>query len=93
VDANYRYVNGPKDCTIRRTTKFYLPTVTSNVNTAADIPVVNIYADPLGWLGKIVAGDNYVAVATSELTAFEGPILMKSYDEVQMSDALESRTP
>jgi len=93
VDANYRYVNGPKDCTIKRTTKFYLPTVTSNVNTAADIPVVNIYADPLGWLGQIVAGANYVAVATSELSAWEGPILMKSYDEVQMSDALESRTP
>lgn len=93
VDANYRYVNGPKDCTVKRTTKFYLPGVTSNVNTAADIPVVNIYADPLGWLGQIVAGANYVAVATSELSAFAGPILMKSYDEVQMSDALESRTP
>lgn len=93
VDANYRYVNGPKDCTVKRTTKFYLPTVTPNVNTAADIPVVNIYADPLGWLGQIVAGSTYAAVATSELSAFAGPILMKSYDEVQMSDALESRTP
>lgn len=93
VDANYRYVNGPKDCSIKRTSKFYLPTVTPNVNTAADIPVVNIYADALGWLSKIVTGDNYVAVATSELDAFEGPILVKSYDEVQMADALETRTP
>jgi hypothetical protein len=86
-------VNGPKECSVKRTTKFYLPGVTGGITTGADIPVVSTYADPLGWLSKIVSADNYVAVATSDLTAFAGPILMKSYDEVQMSDALESRTP
>jgi len=51
----FRVVNGPKDCSVRTTERYYLPGITAGVNSASDIPGVPIYADPLGWLGRITA--------------------------------------
>lgn len=51
-----RLVNGSKDdCTIKTTENFYLPGVTTGITTAADIPAVPLYADAIGWLGRILA--------------------------------------
>ena len=171
-----RLVNGAKDCTIRTTEKFYLPTVTTGITTGADVPSVPLFTDPIAWLGRIVAtthtsvtataatdkltktahgmvtgdcfivlvlggatglatltqyfaikvdADNwkaaasqaaaiagtavditvdgtamtvlvpapYAAIGVSKLASWLGPILTKSYDEVELADALEVRSP
>jgi hypothetical protein len=92
-DAATCYVNGYKLCTVRRTKKFYLPGVTTGITTYADIPDVTVYTDPVAWLGRLVAGSTYAAIAVSDLEQWMGPILMQETSEVQMSDAIDTVTP
>ncbi|HVT74587.1 MAG TPA: hypothetical protein VHD61_15745 [Lacunisphaera sp.] len=174
--AGLRLVNGTRDCSIRTTERYYLPGVTAGISSAADIPSIPLYTDPLGWLSRILAGvltavatvasndrlgktahglatgdsffvvsqggasglsiltqyfaikvdadhfqaatssenaaagtavnltadrsdlvllvpANYAAVAVTNLKSWHGPILMKSFDEVQLADAVETRDP
>lgn len=90
--AAVRYVNGQKDCTIKVIQKFYLPGVTPGIATGADIPTTPLFADAIGWLTAISSGMSYAAIAVADVKSWKGPILVKTIEEVQMSDALESRS-
>lgn len=100
-NALVRYVNGNKNCSIKRSHYFYLPgyTVagTIAVTTGADIPNYDVYTDPTLWLGRIVptaAAATYAAIEVSAIGYYEGqpgsPVLTQVVDEAQMSDALDS---
>lgn len=100
-NALVRYVNGNKNCSIKRSHYFYLPgyTVagTIAVTTGADIPNYDVYTDPTLWLGRIVptaAAATYAAIEVSAIGYYEGqpgsPILTQVVDEAQMSDALDT---
>lgn len=93
-DADACYVNGPKQCTVKSTQKFYLPGVTSGITTYADIPDQTVYTDPVSWLGRILAvPTGYACIAVADLTQWMGPILMQEVTEIQMSDAIDTVTP
>lgn len=93
--AAVRYVNGQKNCSIKRTTLFYMPGYTSGITTGADIPNFPVYTDPTSWLGVLVAGTAYAAIEVSaiEFWPVAGPIYQQTTDEVQMSDAIDTITP
>lgn len=92
-DAAACYANGPKVCTVREVTTFYLPGVSTGITTYADIPTQTTYLDPVSWLGRIVAASTWAAVEVSDVSQWLGPILKQSVTEIQMDDALDSVTP
>lgn len=91
--AGHRYVNGVKNCSIKRSTYFYLPGFTLGITTGADIPSYGVYTDPVSWLAVIQAAYTYAAVQVSDVDYWLGPILRQVVDEVQMADALKEITP
>lgn len=94
TDADACYVNGPKVCTVRYTTNFYLPGVTAGITTYADIPTQTIYTDPKSWLGRIIAvPTGYATIEVSDVQSWQGPILMQEICEIQMDDAIDTVTP
>ena len=89
--AAARYVNGPKVCTVKQTKKFYLPGVTSGITTGADVPNQDVYTDPISWLGRIIAvPTGYACIEVSDLTQWNGPILVQEIAEIQMADAIDT---
>lgn len=93
-DAAACYVNGPKVCTTRHTTSFYLPGYTLGIATYADIPTVTVYSDPVSWLGRIIAAPTgFAAIEVSDVTQWKGAILQQEIVEIQMDDALDTVTP
>lgn len=60
-----RIVNGPRDCTVRSTRRFYLPGVTPGVSTGADVPQIETYQDAPGWLSRLTATTHTSVTATA----------------------------
>jgi hypothetical protein len=61
-----RIIHGTKeDCDLKRTTRFYLPGVTSGISSGASLPPVQLYRDPIAWLGRIVATTHTGVTATA----------------------------
>lgn len=87
-----RYVNGPKECVVRKTQKFYFPGVTPGINSFADIPRYIPDTDPIRWLQAIQSGNTYAVESVSDLTQWRGQILVQELNEVLMSDALTTVT-
>lgn len=89
--SSTRYVNGPKSCSTRSTMKFYLPGVSMGITTAADIPLATPETDPVSWLTAVVSKPTGWAVdGSTELAAWEGPILVQDVIELQMDDAIDT---
>ncbi len=88
-----RYVNGPKECVVKRTQKFYLPGVTSGISSFANIPTYAPETDPISWLGAITAGNAYAIESVSDLSQWKGQILLQELNQVQMNDALVTVAP
>jgi hypothetical protein len=57
-------------------TDFYLPGVTPNVNTAADIPIPVNEGDTDAFLAAVFSGQTNINVRVGELRQWGGPILM-----------------
>jgi len=93
TSAGYRYINGPKLCSTRTTSNFYLPGVSTGITTPADITIPAVYTDAANWLGQIVAASAWVNIETSELKSWQGPIVMQDTTEIKMSNALDTITP
>lgn len=89
--AGTRYVNKNKDCTRRLRETFYLPGFTAGIATDEDIPSIAVKADSIAWLGAIIAGDTWPAITAAQ-KQFLGPLTVKRSREIQMSDALETRS-
>lgn len=85
-----RYVNGPINCTVRKTQKFYLPTVTPGITTFADIPLQTPNMDPVSWMREVVTNQAWTVESVTELAPWMGPILYQEISEVQMSDAKDA---
>lgn len=88
-----RYINGPKECVVKKTEAFFLPGVTSGINTFADIPRYTPETDPIKWLAAIANANTYAVESVSELTQWKGQILVQERNEVLMADALTTATP
>lgn len=91
--ASMRVVNGVKNCSIKRSTYFYLPGYTLGITTAADIPNYAVYTDPVTWLQMVYSAPAYAAVEVSAIDRWLGPIYQQIVDEVQMTDAIDTVTP
>jgi hypothetical protein len=89
--SSTRYVNGPKSVSTRITSKFYLPTVTGGITTAADIPLDTPETDAVSWMLAVISKPTGWAVdGASELAPWMGPILFKDTTEIQMDDAIDT---
>lgn len=88
-----RYVNGPKECVVKKTEAYFLPGVTSGVNTFVDIPRYTPENDPIKWLAAIANANTYAVESVSDLTQWKGQILVQERNEVLMADALTTTTP
>lgn len=92
-DADLCVLNGPKSCSIRRVTDFYLPGYTEGIDSSADIAGQDPATDAVNWLTAIIAGTTWVNVDGSEISQYQGPILQREYAQVQLADAVQTVTP
>ena len=95
-----RYLNGLKYCATMKTTTFYLPGVSSGINTPADIPQPDVIMSAQGWLNAIVAANGangssgvsnttYDALKIGDLAPWKGPIYGQQEIDLMVLDALE----
>jgi hypothetical protein len=95
--ADYRIQNGPIRCSARRTQTFHLPGIT--IDTYDEIPIPTTYTTADAWLGQAAAylaspsTTTYAATEVSDLTPWQGPILMQEVIALQLADALVTLTP
>jgi len=91
--ATVRVVNGPIECSARLVRRFYLPGVTLDVSSFADIPSFAPVIDPVAWFGVLLAyiaapsASTYAIESTIDLKQWMGPILEKAVIEIQVQDA------
>ncbi|MBX3751398.1 MAG: hypothetical protein KF897_15070 [Opitutaceae bacterium] len=83
----------PRTVSGRRTQRYYLPGVTGQPATAADIPLETPETDAQAFLAAILASTPFIVDSTEDLRPWLGPILVYEFSEIQMADVLLAITP
>ncbi|NBW14598.1 MAG: hypothetical protein EBR82_42025 [Caulobacteraceae bacterium] len=81
------YTAGTDRVGTRNTQKFYLPTVTSGIATAADIPIPSTLLNDADFIASVIANTSgYQTYDATELATWRGPIYTQTLTDINMAD-------
>jgi hypothetical protein len=81
------YTPGTDRVGVQLTQSFYLPGVTANINTAADIPIPSLLLNDLDFLTTLTSGaTGYANYDATELTQWMGPIYTQTFIKIDLDD-------
>lgn len=81
------YTPGTDRVGTKNTQKFYLPTVTSGITTAADIPIPSTLLNDSDFIAEVIASTSgYKTYDATELTTWRGPVYTQTLTDINMAD-------